>query len=163
MGAFASHDGGHLQSMSTSFTLPVLDSTRYLASPVWLPLTAELPASYVSSSVTWRARRTCSRRSHLSAGMKYQLRMPKIVTAPRMTGAYAGRKSGITQPYRWGQTYKVEALGCNREVERRDLGLSSISVPHRPPLTPRRLTAKTRPLNSAVAMYAGRLHFPKKK
>ena len=87
--------GGYLQSMSTIFTFPTLDSTRYLASPLWPPSTAELPASNGSSSVAWRARSTCSRRSHLSAGMKYQLRMPKIVTAPRMTGACTDYKSGI--------------------------------------------------------------------
>ena len=66
----------------------------------WTPLEEPDGALWCTSFVACKLWRTTSRRSHLSAGMKYQLQMPKIVTEPKMTqaklnvSAVVGKKNG---------------------------------------------------------------------
>ena len=76
---------------------------------------------YPTQSDAWRAWRTCSLRSQFSGGVKYQLKKPKIVIAPKMTLAWITQvMSRVYQPKKKGEnrTDEVESGSSNGEEER---------------------------------------------
>lgn len=76
----------------------------------------------------------CSLGSHLSSGMNHQLKIAKMVIAPKITPAYHKddkRISDLEADSVCKPTHKVERLSSDREEERRNLGRKHDSVEKR--------------------------------
>ena len=72
----------------------------------------------------------CSLRNHLSSGMKYQVRTPKMVTEPKMTEAcwrFVRNIIGLNK----NMTHEIEGLRSDGEKEGRNHDLGDSEYAHR--------------------------------